>query len=41
MPVYLRRFYTEKLIEEKEKEQKEVEKVKSNSKKPKDPRIRY
>jgi len=41
MPVYLRRFYTQKLIEDKEKEQKEIESVKSSSNKSKDPRIRY
>jgi len=38
MPVYLRAFYTKKLVEAKETEKKEMDKMKSKSKAPSIPR---
>ena len=41
MPLYLRKFYTNMLVKEKDKEKKEIEKSQPRSNKVQDPRLRY
>ena len=41
MPVYLRRFYIETLIQQKKKEEDEIEKQEKLRNAPKDPRLRF
>ncbi len=41
MPVYLRRFYLETLISQKEKERDEIEKSQKQQNAPVDPRLRF
>ena len=41
MPLYLRKFYTNMLVKEKDKEKKEIERSQPRSNKVQDPRLRY
>tara|TARA_Y100001963_G_C6711814_1_gene414667 strand:+ start:846 stop:971 length:126 start_codon:yes stop_codon:yes gene_type:complete len=41
MPVYLRRFYLNTLVEQRKKEEKEVEKTQKQQNSPQDPRLRF
>ena len=41
MPVYLRRFYLNTLVEQRKKEEKEVEKAQRQQNSPQDPRLRF